>query len=213
MNRKKSKGKKRQIIISHVLNNKKEYVIITLMFIIGIFIGVMVVNNSNEQQRNEISTYFNNSIGEIKQIGECNYLETLKDSVISNLTLVIVLWFLGTTIIGIPIVFCVIAYKGFCLGYTISISIIALGMQKGISFILAALLPHNIISIPVTIALAVSGFKLYKSIIKDKRKENIKTEILRHTIFSLIMLVILILSSIIEVYISTNLVTLIAKYL
>lgn len=55
--------------------------------------------------------------------------------------------------------------------------------------------------------------KLYKSIVKDKRKENIKLEITRHTIFCLFVLFILELSSFIEVYVSTNLLMACAKYL
>lgn len=62
-------------------------------------------------------------------------------------------------------------------------------------------------------ALAVSGMKLYKSIVKDKRKENIKLEITRHTIFCAIILAVLEISAFIEVYISTNLTQICAKYL
>lgn len=72
---------------------------------------------------------------------------------------------------------------------------------------------QNILFIPCILALAVSGMKLYKSIIKDKRKENIKLEITRHTVFSGIMLIMLEISSFIEVYISTNLLQISIKYL
>lgn len=58
----------------------------------------------------------------------------------------------------------------------------------------------------------MSGFKLYKSIIKDKRKENIKLEIIRHTMFSAVMLFLLIISSFIESFISTNILKVIIKY-
>ena len=71
---------------------------------------------------------------------------------------------------------------------------------------------QNLIFIPAILALAVSGFKLYKSIVKDNRKENIKLEIVRHTAFSLIMLIILLLSSLIEIFISTNLFKFFIKY-
>ncbi len=49
-----------------------------------------------------------------------------------------------------------------------------MGFTKGFTFIIITLLFQNIIFIPLLIALAVSGFKFYKSIIKDRRKENIK---------------------------------------
>lgn len=55
--------------------------------------------------------------------------------------------------------------------------------------------------------------RLHNSIMKDKRKENIKLEILRHTLVSLLVLGILILSSFIEVYVSKNILLLIIKYI
>ena len=47
----------------------------------------------------------------------------------------------------------------------------------------------------------------------DKRKENIKLEILRHTVFSLLILAGLIISSIIETYISKNIFMFLIKYM
>ena len=55
--------------------------------------------------------------------------------------------------------------------------------------------------------------KLYKAIIKDKKRETIKLEITRHTVFSFIILVVLEISAFIEVYVSTNLLGLCAKFL
>ena len=129
-----------------------------------------------------------------------------------NIFLAVTVWFFGTTVIGIPIVFGIVLYRGFCLGYTISICISFMGFSKGLLFIIISLLLQNIVFIPAMLALAVSGFKLYKSIIKDKGKENIKLEIMRHTIFSLIMLVVLIMSSIIEIGVSFNLLKNLSKY-
>ena len=78
-------------------------------------------------------------------------------------------------------------------------------MGKGILFFITTMLLQNLIFIPCMLALAVSGIKLYKSIMKDKRKENIKFEIFRHTMFSFMILILLMISSVIETYISTNL--------
>ena len=84
-----------------------------------------------------------------------------------------------------------------------------LGNWKGIIFIATSMLLQNLIYIPSIIALAVSGMKLYKSITKDKRKENIKFELIRHTIFSIIIFIVICIASIIEAYLSTNLLLLI----
>ncbi len=201
-----------KIIKEHVINNKKEYFIIFLIFVIGIFSGVFFINNIQEQPKNEMTNYLNQFIEKFKSIEGIDNMEMLKHSIFQNILLAISIWFFGTTVIGIPVVFGIILYRGFCLGYTISLCISIMGLGKGLSFIFVALLLQNILFIPAILALGVSGFKLYKSIIKDKRRENIKLEILRHTIFSLIMVMVLLLASLIEVFISTNSLHMIIKY-
>lgn len=201
-----------KIIKEHVINNKKEYVIIFLIFVIGIFSGVFFVNHLQETPKTEITNYLNQFIEKFKGLESVNNIELLKNSLIQNIGLAIIIWFFGTTVIGIPIVFAIILYRGFCLGYTISLCITIMGLGKGISFVLVTLLLQNILFVPAILALAVSGIKLYKSIVKDKTKENVKIEILRHTVFSIIMLIILAIASIIEIFMSTNLLKFVIKY-
>ena len=201
-----------KIIKEHVINNKKEYVIVFLIFVIGIFAGVFFVNNIQDAPKTEITNYLNQFIEKFKGLENINSIELLKNSIMQNALLAIVIWFFGTTVIGIPVVFGIILYRGFCLGYTISLCITIMGLGKGISFVLVTLLLQNILFIPAILGIAVSGVKLYKSIVKDKRKENIKLEILRHTIFSSIMLIILLIASVIEIFISTNLLKGVIKY-
>ena len=124
----------------------------------------------------------------------------------------LLLWFAGTTIIGIPIVLGIILVRGFCLGYTISACVFALGKIKGIMFILTTIFLQNIIFIPALMILGVSSIKLYQSIIKDRRKENIKLSILKHIIISIGIMLTLIISSIIKVEISYRLIVHLVRY-
>ena len=201
-----------KIIKEHVINNKKEYFIIFLIFVIGIFSGVFFINNIQEQPKNEMTNYLNQFIEKFKSIEGIDNMEMLKHSIFQNILLAISIWFFGTTVIGIPVVFGIILYRGFCLGYTISLCISIMGLGKGLSFIFVALLLQNILFIPAILALGVSGFKLYKSIIKNRKTDNIKLEILRHTVFSLIMIIVIVIASLIEVFVSTNLLSNLIKY-
>ena len=201
-----------QTIKEHIANNKKEYVIVGSLFIVGIFLGVFFINNVGQEQKTVITEYLNQFIEKLKSSESLNLMELLKTSIGQNMILAISLWFFGTTIIGIPVVFGIVAYRGFCLGYTISACISIMGVSKGIIFVLILLLLQNLLIIPAILGLAVSGIKLYKSIMKDKTKENVKVEMLRHTVFSFIMLILLGISSVIEIFISTNILNLCIKY-
>ena len=210
---KRKQSKIKELIVSHLENNIKEYTIIRIIFFIGIIIGIIFINKTSETQISEINNYIYTFVQDLKNDSNINELLLLKDSLRKNCVLAIFLWFMGSTVIGISIVYITICFRGFCLGYTISSIISSYGLGKGILFLSSTILLQNILFIPCIIVLADSGMKLHNSIMKDKRRENIKLEILRHTIISLFILFILIFSSFVEVYVSKNLLISIVKYL
>ena len=197
-------------IKENIQNNLKAYIVICVIFAVGIFFGVMIVNQTED--KSQIENYINTYIDETKLIENGDYLHELQKDIKDNIILVFSLWFAGTTIIGIPIVFGIILFRGFCLGYTIASCVFVLGKLKGIMFILMTIFLQNIIFIPAIIMLGVSSIKLYTSIIKDRRKENIKLSIIKHCIISIIILLALIASSIIKVEISYRMVVNLIKY-
>lgn len=201
------KGKKSKfgtILYNHIINNKREYLVVTILFFIGLMIGVFLINNISDEQIKEISTYLNEMISSVKENSNINLLELFKQAVVSNFIIVILLWFGASTIIGIPVVYGTVIAKGFSLGYTISGMINCFGIGKGILIALSILLLHNIIFIPTMLATSVSGVKMYQSIMKNKERENIKIEIIRHTIFCLFMLILMFIAALVEIYGSTN---------
>lgn len=205
-------GRIKQTLLNYINNNKREYMLVILLFIIGIIIGIIFINKSTTIQEEEITTYINEFVVKIKDNQPIDRVALLKEKVISNLILVLTMWFVGSTVVGIPIVYAILLYKGFCLGYTISSIMLTLGI-KGILLAISSMLLQNIIWIPCILALAVSGICLYKSIMKDKRKENIKLEVTRHTIFCIIVMFGMQISALIEVYVSTGLLQLFNIYL
>ena len=205
--------KKNEILLAikeNILNNTQSYFIVIIIFTVGIFLGVMFINQT--ENKSEIEKYINTYVDETKTLQNGDYIGELQRDIKNNIILVLLLWFAGTTIIGLPIVFAIILFRGFCLGYTIASCVYVLGKTKGIIFIIITIFLQNIIFIPALMVLGVSSIKLYTSIIKDRRRENIKLSILKHSIISFIIMVILILTSILKIEISYRLIVNLIKY-
>ena len=137
--------KKNEILLAikeNILNNTKSYFIVIIIFTVGIFLGVMFINQT--ENKSEIEKYINTYVDETKALQNGNYLGELQKDIRSNITLVLLLWFAGTTIIGIPIVLGIILFRGFCLGYTIASCVYVLGKMKGIIFIIITIFLQNI---------------------------------------------------------------------
>lgn len=198
------------IIKQEIINNIKSYLIVTIIFVVGIFLGVLFINKAENKE--EIEKYICTYIDETKTLQNGDFFGELVTDIKSNILLVLLLWFAGTTIIGIPIVFGIILARGFCLGYTISSCIFVLGRVKGLMFVLLTIFLQNIIFIPAILILGVSSIKLYKSIIKDRRRENIKLSIFKHSVISIFILIALMIASVIKIEISYRLFLIFAKY-
>lgn len=208
--RNKRRLKKRKSIVfkileDHINKNIKEYAISVLVFLIGIIIGVMLVNSSSPENQESISGYIGEFIESIKNKEyEIDEKKLLIKSLLSNFKIAVMIWIAGSTVIGIPLVYGCLGYKGMCIGYSISAIIATMEKSKGIVFAISSLLLQNIIAIPCILALTVSSIKMYKYIMKEYNKENIKSEIYRHTMFSIFMAIGLFISSLVEIFISTN---------
>ena len=114
-----SKHKIRQRVIQYIEENIRSYLILLIVFFIGIILGIIFINNSNEEQVTQITTYINNFIDSMKNNYQISTNTLLIDSIINNVSIAILLWFLGSTVIGVPLIYLVIGYKGYCIGFTI----------------------------------------------------------------------------------------------
>ena len=128
--RKRKDSKIKQMILVHIENNIKNYAIVSIIFLIGIVIGVIFINNTSESQSTEITTYITSFSEDLKENQNIDNLLLLKNSISKNIVLAVVLWFMGSTVIGISIVYLTICFRGFCLGYTISSIILSFGIRK-----------------------------------------------------------------------------------
>mgnify|MGYP002615327265 CR=1 FL=1 len=108
--RNKRKIQLKNIILDNIYQNLKEYIIVTIILLVGIIAGVIFINNISESQIQEIKQYIISFIDSLKKEYSINRVNLLKNSLLENLKFTIGMWFIGSTVIGMPIVLGIVLY-------------------------------------------------------------------------------------------------------
>lgn len=193
----------KKTIEEHLRENIKVYFILSLILILGIIVGIIFVNNASTVHKEEIRSYLTDFIGQIKESRNINYVQLFQSSLKSNFKFIGILIFISLTIFGTIGIYILIAYKGFCLGYTISSTIAIFGVGKGTLINLSLILLNQIILIPTIFYIALSSRKLFGELINDNRENN-RFEIIRYIIRIAASAVLILIAALIETYINSN---------
>lgn len=206
----------KNLIFKHVRNNMLSYIILIFVFAAGVTAGLLTVNALSEAQSEELINYF---YGFVQLLKTQNIENTviLYQSLVSNLKIVLAIWFLGATVIGIPLIFFIIGLKGFILGFSIGF-IINYTDVNGILMSSASILPKEIFIIPCLLGLAVSGINFSFLIIKSRTKRdysryNLKADFLAYSAVTLAFTVPIMLGVLAESYLSPFLIRNLSEFL
>lgn len=158
-------------ITEYIKSNKRSFIVLTIFFIAGICLGAFMVNGLNQAQKEELMNYLQGFFVLIEnQNIPSDQLFWL--SLINYSKIYLLIWILGVTIIGIPLIYLSITLKGFLTGFSSGFIIASLG-EKGILFEIIAFIPCEIIIIPGLLFLAVAAINFSMSIIKTKSPKGL----------------------------------------
>lgn len=205
----------KDIIVRYTQSNIKEIILIITIMFIGMIIGVLCINNVSSENENNIKTYLNDMISEMKKIDnykEVNQVNILNNNLKNNILYILIIGILSASVLGIFIVYILLLIKGFSIGYSMSAIMATFGTKKGIIFICSSMILHNIIYIVGILLVSINGINLYNYILHNERTE-IKIKIIRHIVFIIIALIFGIISAIFETYISNTIFFMIRHYM
>lgn len=192
-----------KILLEYINRNKKEFIKLICFILVGIIIGVIfnkLFLSSNE--REELKEFILNIHDLLKQNENIDYNLLLRQSLKNNITQILIIGVLGFFILGNICIYCILLYKGFILGFTIATSLSAYLFGLNFFVMMMALVIQNIIMIPILLILSEKSSKIYKNIIM--KKVTLKEELCKQIIIMLIFILLGIVSSLIEIYISMN---------
>lgn len=187
----------------HFKENVKSYFILFAILLLGLIVGIAFINHANNAQKEQISNYISGFTTTIKD-SKIDYWVLLKNSIMSNIKITLIIIFVSMSLFGTIGSYIISFYKGFSLGYTISSIIAVFGVVKGLTFAMSLILLNQLVYIPAMIYLIICSNKFYRKIINDELNDT-KLEIIRYIITVSITVILFLLSSLIETFISSNL--------
>jgi len=126
---------------TNVDNQKKLYVFLIGLAILSLIFGIIFIFLISDSNLDMIYSNINGYFDNIKNV---NSTDILISSIYNNLVYIIVLWILGISIIGFPIIILIFCFKFFITGFSIS-SVIYTYKINGILKVFIQLFPQQII--------------------------------------------------------------------
>ena len=141
--------------------------LLTILFIAtGMILGLYCVKYMGDVDKSTLINYIT-AFGSSSTLDGLSNKEILMGTLKNNIPIIIGFWFLGLTVVGLPIIILINIYKGFSLGFTFSFFIYGL-KEKGLLLSLLGDLPQNLIYIPCLIFLSVLSIEFSIGIVKEK---------------------------------------------
>ena len=191
-------------INKHIQENFWLYIISILCVFTGIILGIYSVKYMGQIEQNDLVNYLMNFIDPSNTNG-ISYKLIFFQSIKNNLPVIIFLWFLGLTIVGIPIIIFIDLLKGFTVGFTFSFMISSLG-KNGIAIAILGVLPQNMIYLPCIIFASVLSMEFSIMLIKNKFSKqwtsSISSRIIYYSVIFIILSAFLFIGIIIESYVA-----------
>jgi len=116
------------------------------------------------------------------------------------------------TVIGVPLTVVVLFVRGFVIGFSVGFLFSEMG-AKGVALSFLAILPQNIIAVPVILAVGVSSLAFSVLMVRQRVGRfhvNLAEELLAYTFTCLVLSALLVGASLIEAYVTPVLMGLVA---
>lgn len=197
----------------HLKSNPLIYLIVILSFLVGVSVGAFTLKIIDNQQKENLFYYLKDFF-QLLNYDNIDSFIILRQSLTNNIQLLSLNWIFGALIITAPLAISIIAFKGFVIGFTVALLIEKFNIL-GILIFIFAILPQNIILIPVFIITTVTSLSFLKSFLLEKTQEfktrGLPKKYFAYTLIFVFMLIFIICACLIESYISPIFIKILSK--
>ncbi|WP_406676316.1 stage II sporulation protein M [Moorella sp. ACPs] len=196
----------------HIRDNLGLYLIIFFFFLGGIIAGTVTLYFLEEQQVIQLAAYLDNLLQQFNSSDISGY-KVVHQAITNALKEIGLVWFLGLTVIGIPLIIVVVFLKGFILGFTVGFLV----QQKafhGVALSLMAVMPPNLIQIPALFVAAMLGISFSTGLMHGRSysEKGILPRFLNYSFFMLLVTLLVAGGGLVEAYLAPVFVRVVLNY-
>lgn len=190
---------------NHIQTHAIIYLFMCILLLTGIIFGAVLVNSMNFIQKQDLFFYLERFFNHILDEQDVDRFTLWKDSFYYHLKYLLLLFVLGLSVIGLPIIWILLFIKGLVIGFSVGFIVNQLG-SEGLLFASLTIVPHNLIVIPIyifagTMAMLFSLFILRK-IFSRRNADSLWQPFVNYIIIFSMLIILSIGASLVEVYVS-----------
>jgi stage II sporulation protein M len=191
------------------------FLFIFVLFATGIVFGAVMVSALTLEQKEELARHLSGFIVTVDQGGGFDSAASFQQSLLLHMKWIGLIWVLGLSIIGLPLVFALDFLKGVLVGFSVGYMINQFSWN-GLMFALVSVLPQNLIIIPAFVIVSVAATAFAVQLVKTRiigKQGPLSAPFWRYTSTTLFMAVLLTAAALYEGFLSTELMKWVAPML
>lgn len=197
-----------------LMNNLPVLLLVLIFFVAGVVFGALSIRALGESAKQDMITHLNTFFHGL--MGSNVDAPTSADSSVwLNLKTAGIIWILGISTIGMPIIPIIIFLRGFVIGFTVGFLVNELGF-KGMIFALVSILPQNLIIVPALLVAGMLGISFSVMILKSlvtRRPIDFFSQFANYSVMMVLICGALLVASIIESFLTPALMKIVARIL
>ncbi|BBW95722.1 stage II sporulation protein M [Geobacillus sp. FSL W8-0032] len=192
----------------HLREHASLYVFVIVLFLMGVIFGAIVVNSLSFSQKQDLYYYLTQFFGQVSKDNLASAHDMFRQSYMHNVKYIALMWVLGISVIGLPIIFVLLFLKGVVVGFTVGFLVSQMSW-KGFLLSFVSIMPQNVVVIPLMIVMGVVSISFSLQMVRHqfmKRPHGpVFPLVMRYAAAMALTAVGLLVSSAIEAYVSPSL--------
>ena len=184
--------------------NVNLYLFVGVLLIVGAIFGALLVHALTFEQQQELAARLGLYMKTAQEPSAVQPAAAFRDSLLFYGKWLLLIWLLGISVIGLPVVLLLDFLKGVLIGFAGGLLIQELAW-KGVLFFLAAVAPQNALVVPALMIASVSAARFAYFVVRERlfrRKGRLLPPFVAHSAAAALMLGMLVLAALYEAYVS-----------